>query len=81
MQLGLYNTCLLDWNLDKLFGWAKGNGYRALELHGGPRFRHVDWTAIADGRENPVLEAQEKYEIPVCGLRLSADRGRWGMTP
>lgn len=61
MDLGLYNSCLLDWNLDHLFSSAKDNGYTALELHGGPRFRHVDWSAIAAGRSNPVANAQGKY--------------------
>src|SRR6266496_963291 len=68
MRLGLYNSCLLDWDLDRLFGWAAEQGYAALELHGGPRFRHVDWDSVADGRENPLVDAQVRYPVRVCGL-------------
>src|ERR1043166_9567128 len=63
MQIGIYNSCLLEWDLNRLFGWAAEQGYAGVELHGGPRFRHVDWDAVADGRENPVLDAQAKYPV------------------
>lgn len=72
MELGLYNSCLLDWDLDHLFSWARDNGYGALELHGGPRFRHVDWSAIATGRSNPVADAQDKYGVRVSGIMYGA---------
>jgi sugar phosphate isomerase/epimerase len=72
MELGLYHSCLLEWDLDRLFGWAGAQGYRALELHGGPRFRHVDWAAVAAGRTNPVLEAQARYGVRVSGLMYGA---------
>jgi sugar phosphate isomerase/epimerase len=79
LQIGLYNACLLDWDLDRFMRWAADNGYAAVELHGGPRFRHVDWQAVADGRVNPVAEAQARYPVRVSGLMygplnfLSAD--------
>ncbi|MBV9171087.1 MAG: sugar phosphate isomerase/epimerase [Chloroflexi bacterium] len=72
MEIGLYHSCLMEWDLDRLFSWARTTGYRALELHGGPRFRHVDWSAIAAGRVNPVLDAQEKYNVRVVGLMYGA---------
>src|ERR1051325_8601901 len=72
MQIGIYNSCLLEWDLNRLFGWAAEQGYAGVELHGGPRFRHVDWDAVADGRENPVLDAQAKYPVRVCGLMYGA---------
>jgi sugar phosphate isomerase/epimerase len=69
VQIGLYNTCLLDWDLDKLFGWCAEHGYAAVELHGGPRFRHVAWEAVAAGRANPVAEARARYpSVRVCGI-------------
>jgi sugar phosphate isomerase/epimerase len=72
MQIGIYNSCLLEWDLDRFFSWAAEQGYGGVELHGGPRFRHVDWEAVADGRQNPVLEAQTKYPVRVCGLMYGA---------
>jgi sugar phosphate isomerase/epimerase len=68
MQIGLYNSCLLEWDLDRLLRWAADNGYAAVELHGGPRFRHVDWEAVAAGRINPVAACQAKYPVRVSGL-------------
>jgi sugar phosphate isomerase/epimerase len=72
MELGLYHSCVIEWDLDRLFGWACAHGYKALELHGGPRFRHVDWRAVAAGQQNPVLDAQERYGVRVVGLMYGA---------
>ncbi|MFZ0216837.1 MAG: hypothetical protein WAM30_12970, partial [Candidatus Dormiibacterota bacterium] len=66
--LALYNTCVLEWDLDRLLGWAAENGFAAVELHAGPRFTHVDWQAIADGRENPLVTAHERHGVRICGL-------------
>jgi sugar phosphate isomerase/epimerase len=52
--------------------WAAEQGYAGVELHGGPRFRHVDWEAVADGSQNPVVDAQTKYPVRVCGLMFGA---------
>ena len=68
MELGLYNSCLLDWDLDRLLGWAAAHGYAAVEVHGGPRFRHVDWAAVAAGRENPLVDIQNKHPVRIRGL-------------
>jgi hypothetical protein len=65
MQMGIYNSCLLDWDLDRFLSWAAQHGYAGVELHGGPRFRHVDWDAVANGRQNPLVEAQMKYPVRV----------------
>jgi sugar phosphate isomerase/epimerase len=78
MDIGLYNTCVLDWDLDALLGWAREEDLAAVELHAGPRYRHLDWQAIADGRENPLVDAQERHGVRVCGLMY----GRLGfLTP
>src|SRR5690349_20435879 len=81
MHIGLYNSCLLEWNVDRLLSWAAYHGYVGVELHAGPRFRHDDWDAVANGRSNPVIDAQTKYPVRVCGLMygplnfLSPDQG------
>jgi sugar phosphate isomerase/epimerase len=72
MQIGIYNSCLLEWDLDRFLSWAAEQGYAGVELHGGPRFRHVDWDAIAAGRQNPLVDAQMKYSVRVCGLMYGA---------
>jgi sugar phosphate isomerase/epimerase len=72
MQIGIYNSCLLEWDLDRFLSWAAEQGYAGVELHGGPRFRHVDWDAIAAGRQNPLVDAQTKYPVRVCGLMYGA---------
>jgi sugar phosphate isomerase/epimerase len=72
MRLGLYNSCLLEWEPERLLGWAAANGFSAVELHAGPRYRHVDWRAVADGRTGPLLEAQERHGVRICGLMYGA---------
>lgn len=68
MEIGFYNSCLLDWDLDKTFDWAHENGFSGVELHGGPRYAHVHWQEIASGKSNPLVEVQERYELPVTGI-------------
>ena len=72
MKIGFYNSCLMDWDLDKTFGWARDHGFEGLELYGGPRYPYVSWEEIASGKTNPLLEAQERYGIPVAGLMFGA---------
>ena len=72
MELGLYNSCVLQWDLDRLLAWAAANGFAAVEVHGGPRFRHVDWGAVAAGRENPLVDAQAKHRVRIRGLMYGA---------
>jgi len=72
MQIGIYNSCVLDWDLDRFVSWAAQHGYAGVELHGGPRFRHIDWDAVANGRQNPLVDAQIKYPVRVCGLMYGA---------
>ena len=68
MEIGFYNSCLLDWDLDKTFGWARENGFAGVELHGGPRYAYVPWKEIASGKSNPLADVQERYELPVTGI-------------
>lgn len=68
MRLGLYNSCLLEWEPEHLLSWAAANGFAAVELHGGPGYRQVDWQAVADGRSDPLLDAQERHGVRICGL-------------
>ncbi|MBB6732328.1 sugar phosphate isomerase/epimerase family protein [Cohnella zeiphila] len=74
MKLALYNSCLLHWEPERLFAWAAEQGFRGVELHGGPRFAHVDWSAVADGAADAkaLLAAQERYGLPIVGLMYGA---------
>lgn len=49
MRLGLYHTTFLDWDPPRLFDWMAREGFRDLELHGGPRYRFIAWERVADG--------------------------------
>jgi sugar phosphate isomerase/epimerase len=72
MRIGVYNSCLLDWDLDRTLGWAAANGLAAVEVHAGPRYRHVDWRAVARGGPNPLVEAQSRHGVRICGLMYGA---------
>ncbi|MDB5085600.1 MAG: hypothetical protein JWN30_2486 [Bacilli bacterium] len=73
MKIGFYNTCVLHWDIDRTFSWAKEHGFAGVELHGGPRFEHVDWREIAAGRGViDLLNAQEKYGVQITGLMFGA---------
>jgi sugar phosphate isomerase/epimerase len=72
VKIGLYNSCLLEWDLDRFMSWATQNFYSAVELHGGPRFRYVDWDAVATGQINPVADCQARYPVRVSGIMFGA---------
>ncbi|MCC2687075.1 MAG: hypothetical protein K0R75_3974 [Paenibacillaceae bacterium] len=73
MKIGFYNTCFIQWDVDTTFRWARDNGFHGVELHGGPRFKAVDWRGVADGRSaNELLAAQEKYGVPIPGIMFGA---------
>lgn len=74
MEIGFYNSCLMDWGLDRTFSWAKEQGFGGVEIHGGPRYPHVPWREIAAGKTNPLQKAQERYGIPVVGIMFGALR-------
>ncbi len=67
-KIGFNNACLMTWELGRLFEWAADHHWPVVELHGSPRYRHVDWGAIADGRENPVAEARLQSDVDVAGI-------------
>jgi sugar phosphate isomerase/epimerase len=80
MKVGFYHSCFLHWDLPQTFEWASANGFHGIELHGGPRYKYIDWNALADGRGcGELAQLQEKYSIPLTGVMfgglpyLSAD--------
>lgn len=72
MNIGFYHSCLMSWDLERTFRWAKEHGFGGIELHGGPRYQHVSWREIADGKSNVLVELQEKYDVPVIGIMYGA---------
>jgi len=73
MNIGFYHTCVLQWDIDRTFAWARQNGFAGIELHGGPRYKHVNWQEIAQGKgDSELLRAQERYGIPVTGIMFGA---------
>ncbi|TDF98117.1 sugar phosphate isomerase/epimerase family protein [Paenibacillus piri] len=73
MKIGFYHTCVMDWDIDRTFSWAGQNGFAGIELHGGPRYKHVNWHEIAKGNGvSAILAAQEHYGVPVTGLMFGA---------
>lgn len=80
MKIGFYHSCYLHWDLPRTFEWAAQNGFHAIELHGGPRYKYLDWTALANGQgAAQLLKLQEKYGVALSGVMfgvlpyLSAD--------
>ncbi|TDF98055.1 sugar phosphate isomerase/epimerase family protein [Paenibacillus piri] len=73
MKIGFYQSCYMDWDLPQTFKWAKENGFHGIELHGGPRYKYLDWTKLANGSGcGPMIELQQKYEIPITGIMFGA---------
>lgn len=73
MKVGLYQSCFLHWDLAKTFEWAKANGFHGIELHGGPRYRFIDWKEAAEGKGvAEINRLQERYGIPVTGIMFGA---------
>ncbi len=68
MRLGLYHSCFLSWDLEKLFSWMAQQGMKDVELHGGPRYSHMDWRAIAKGRTGEVRRLTEKYGMQISDI-------------
>ena len=68
MRLGLYHSCFLSWDLEKLFSWMAQQGMKDVELHGGPRYSQVDWRAIAKGRTGGLPHLTEKYDIQIIDI-------------
>ncbi len=73
MKIGFYHSCFGEWPLDKTFAWAKQNGFYGIELHGGNRYRFIDWKALSEGRNtSEFMNLQEKYEMPITGIMHGA---------
>ncbi|MFC4597565.1 sugar phosphate isomerase/epimerase family protein [Cohnella hongkongensis] len=59
--------------MEKTFAWAKENGFYGIELHGGVRYRFIDWKAQAEGKDTAGFERlQEKYGMPITGIMHGA---------
>ncbi|OUM94205.1 MAG: hypothetical protein A9Z00_00875 [Thermobacillus sp. ZCTH02-B1] len=73
MKIGFYHSCFNHWELERTFAWAKENGFYGIELHGGPRYKFIDWKELAEGRNTgEFARLQEKYEMPITGIMYGA---------
>jgi sugar phosphate isomerase/epimerase len=68
MRIGFNNACFPQWDVETTFAWAVAHGWPTIELHGGPRYTYIDWEAIAEGRNNPVADAQSRTGVSVAGI-------------
>lgn len=79
MELGFYMSCFMDRPLEAIARWARENGFTALELYAGPKYRFIDWPRVAAGETRPVLEPLERHGLKIAGMMygqlrfLSAD--------
>lgn len=73
MQLGFLTDCLPAWDLERLAGWAAGNGFAALELAawpdlpGEPHGSHLPATAV-----DPAGAAHVRDLLAAHGLSCSS---------
>ncbi|ANE45913.1 hypothetical protein SY83_05980 [Paenibacillus swuensis] len=73
MKVGIYNSCLLHWEVERTFQWAKEHGFAGVELHAGPRYKHLNWRQLAEGKDlDRLLSIQDRYELPITGLMFGA---------
>ncbi|RXT03745.1 sugar phosphate isomerase/epimerase [Ammoniphilus sp. CFH 90114] len=73
MRIGLYHSCFRDWELEKTFAWAKEHGFYGIELHGGPRYKHINWKELAEGKNTTsIMKLQESYDMPIIGIMFGA---------
>lgn len=73
MEIGFYNSCFMGWEPEKTFAWAKENGFSGIELHGGPRYKHINWQDFAAGKSVAAFKnLQEKYDIQLTGIMFGA---------
>lgn len=73
MKIGIYQSCFMNWELEKTFAWAKENGFYGIEVHGGPRYKFVNWKEQAEGKDTAGLaKLQEKYDMPIIGIMFGA---------
>lgn len=72
MELGLYNSCFLDWDLEKTFRWMEKHKLHFAELHGGPRYPFIDWSEVAHGRTMDLLKSAEQHGIEIVDIMYGA---------
>ena len=73
MKIGFYHSCFANWDLEKTFDWAKANGFFGIELHGGVRYKFINWKEQAEGKDTAGFgRLQEKYGIPIIGIMHGA---------
>ncbi|MFD1677225.1 sugar phosphate isomerase/epimerase family protein [Alicyclobacillus fodiniaquatilis] len=72
MDVGLYHSCLMDWDLNQTFQWMSDHNLRDAELYGGPRYPYIDWKAVADGNVETILAAAEKHHIQIHDIMYGA---------
>ena len=81
MRLGLYHTAMLDLEPEALMLWLQQHEFSDLELHGGPRYRGIDWSLVAQG-DASLRDIAERYGIKIWDIMdgslnfLDADRAR-----
>ena len=68
MQLGLYHSCFMNWDLDKTVAWMNTRGLHFAELHGGPRYGFIDWQDVAKGHTSAILKPAEQYGISIVDI-------------
>lgn len=67
MRLGLYHTCLLEWEPERLLSWMEQEHLKDLELHGGPRYGHIDWTRVAAG-DARLAEMAARHQVRIWDI-------------
>ncbi len=81
MELGLYHSCFMDWPLETLYSWMADRDYHYVEIHGGPRYRHISWNEVALGHDKAIRTLGERHGIKIVDIMygglnfLSPDAG------
>ncbi|QHT61184.1 sugar phosphate isomerase/epimerase [Paenibacillus lycopersici] len=73
MEIGFYHACFPEWDPARTFAWASRHGFRGIELHGGQRYRFLNWRELAEGKgAGELLKLQEASGIPLIGIMYGA---------
>ncbi len=67
MRLGLYHTAMLALEPEALFAWLRAHHFTDVELHGGPRYRAIDWKRVASGDET-LREAAARQGVTIWDI-------------
>jgi sugar phosphate isomerase/epimerase len=81
VDIGLLSAPLRDRPLDWVFGFARENGFGALEVVAGPGSNHLDTTALDDEQVRRVKKLVEESGVRISGLAhymnlLDPDEGK-----